>query len=352
MVLRLHLVLLLLSFLAVPYIVSAQFIYVNASSKAVNPLGTASSPCPSLNCGLRLASEGSIILIAPGTYEGPANCNLCNSSALESTGCDNSVCPSVFTLQGTAGASSVVVKSTNINTNAINLIDKIASLSNITFVNFFIASSLTVSILENLKVSIKGASGGALTAYHSSVTLEHVNFVNNSASLGGGGLVVESELIVKNCVFQFNRGGLFGGALFTATSNTSISHSTFESNIATGSSNDEVDGSGGALYLLGNLVNKFTVKRSTFTSNIAGLSGGALYVRSSSVNENALTASHLVFEDNSVQGEGHCATVASCDASGGAMYLDVSSATISDSVFRNNSAQTSSANAVSTSPRV
>ena len=318
--------------------VNATKIYVNVSSTKI-PLGTQSNPCKTLACGLRRSKDGNTIFVTPGTYTGENNCNLCNATN----------CPSNFTMIGTGLASEVIISAYNISSDrAFSLYNVLyAKLANFTFQNFFLLQHLTYS--EQLLTNTIPNGGGAVTATISNLHFSNVIFQNNSAAEGGAVRAINSNVTFEGCTFLSNVGGLYGGAVLAETSNIVVVNSVFIDNVAEGSQDLGVDGTGGAIYAVGGATTAFSISFSHFQNNSAGQSGGAMYIRSASTlseNQVVVTIADTVFESNTIKGYGNCLTIASCDAGGGAVYIDAPTVTITRCNFTNNKASTLASNSV------
>jgi predicted outer membrane repeat protein len=279
--------LLLLSLLA--WTCSGAIIYVNVSSTSQFSVGTLTNPCKNLYCGIRRATRGSIIMVAPGLYTGPSNCNLCNSTN----------CPANFTVIGTGGPADVVIKAQNSSAHrAFTLLDlTYVSFENLSFENFVLPTSLSYN--EQLLTNSIPNGGGAVTVTQTNLHLKSIIFNNNSAAEGGALRALNSNVTISKCSFINNQGTLYGGAVLMETSNVVITDSDFTANSAVGSADLNVDGSGGALYVVGSATSTFAFSSLTFVNNSAGQSGGAIYLRSTSaIQEFApiITIDNSVFE--------------------------------------------------------
>jgi predicted outer membrane repeat protein len=130
--------------------------------------------------------------------------------------------------------------------------------------------------------------GGALYLTGGRTMVENCTFIGNVASLGGAVYTTETAtyLTVRHSTFHSNRATDSGGAIAVTWSTVSISNSKFDNNLA--------GKSGGAMYIQGRVM----VKHSFFQSNTAGLHGGALSVVDDNYGSDA-ELEHLVYEKNS-----------------------------------------------------
>ncbi|KAL6751617.1 hypothetical protein V8C86DRAFT_669869 [Haematococcus lacustris] len=126
-------------------------------------------------------------------------------------------------------------------------------------------------------------------------------FNSNYASFHGGGLSIRGFVLV-NCeqsAFHSNEAGIMGGALHLAgvTRLANISSSSFVANVAGqygDSLSDNVIGFGGAIGAGGPSLVAVNLHNSSFASNSAGYSGGAVMVRSCE----QVTTSNCTFQGN------------------------------------------------------
>lgn len=171
-------------------------------------------------------------------------------------------------------------------------------------------------------------SGGAINAKDADIEITASTFVDNEAPLGGGGAarlqgsagynvliwqgsrflgnraagsggalsIVDTDLDLRDSEFATNTSMSNGGAIdFTTVTGTGMSMSVENSTFASNSTGY----AGGAIRAVGDLVAS-QVNSSTFSGNAAGTGGGALsgfagglYMRSSTVVENATTGSGI-----------------------------------------------------------
>ena len=123
----------------------------------------------------------------------------------------------------------------------------------------------------------------------------------------GGAIRTESPLSVSTSYFLSNSATASGGALYFARNSSgsasiSITSSMFRRNISSGSGNESTYG-GGAVYLD---MDTADIMSSTFDSNIArgtsGVMGGAIYIR----NSRESNIQNSTFTDNQVSGTDSC----------------------------------------------
>ena len=171
---------------------------------------------------------------------------------------------------------------------------------------FYADGTVTSSVFTN---NI-GAYGGAIQ-FEGNGTVKDSNFTGNNAKYYpamGGAIYFKQEGTVENSRFTDNHANEGGSIYFTE--NGTVTNSVFTNNTG---------GTGGAIYFKGN----GTVKDSNFTGNDAKknlLRAGAIYFKQDAIVENSQ------FTDN------HAET-------GGAIFID-GFATIKDSIFTNNTADT------------
>ena len=115
-------------------------------------------------------------------------------------------------------------------------------------------------------------SGGAIWSFENLVLQDMV--INGNVANGGSGGAIYSQsgfLEIYNSDISFNTADS-GGAIYQAANRLYITDSLFEGNMA-------IDGNGGALTSFGTVT---TIERTTFYDNEASMSGGGLYISSSS----------------------------------------------------------------------
>ena len=220
--------------------------------------------------------------------------------------------------------------------------------------------TITNSYFSNNMVIGQGYGGGAVSVYDSGlgVTIVNTYFSNNTATGSGGAVCVSrGELTLVNTYFKSNRAsvndndyGGAGGAIYISTGGMNITNSYFRDNAAEGSH-------GGAIYVqsergvtitnsyfIGNLAEGrgwcggvvfiengidgggLNLFRSHFCDNIAGGSGGAIYI-----SRGVLTAVNSYFSDN-MSGRGY---------GGAAIRVHSGGVSILDSYFSDNTTGTS-----------
>lgn len=158
---------------------------------------------------------------------------------------------------------------------------------------------------------------------------------STSINTAGGGLYLNrcAGVTIRNCRFENNVGNYGAGALYDYLSNVTVEDSVFQGNWV-------FTGRGGAIYHTAqwsdaSLTNTMTVRRTTFTGNLAksssgsGSAGGAIYgdFRAPLIIEDCL------FENNEATWRFSYGGTAS---SGGALLVFGDDSRIINSIFRNN----------------
>jgi predicted outer membrane repeat protein len=176
--------------------------------------------------------------------------------------------------------------------------------------------------------------GGGLWSYDSPVTVVNTTFISNAAA-SGGGLFAISPTQVTNTKFLSNSAQMNGGGAFFG--DAKIYGSRFEGN----SVSDPLDG-GGAIYTFGLL----NIGDTQFINNQAQHDGGAVYAG----NALAVTNTQFISNSSGASGGGIYARdvvtltnveLISNTADGGAGAFVRGIATVSDSRFEGNAAQSS-----------
>lgn len=290
--------------------------------------------CPDIASALDISTSYSTVYLYAGVYSGPGNANICIGQCVNLKG---------VTLTGLSGAGDVILASQNVpfaDSVAIYIFDNtITRIANMTIQDY----SNTLSTEPN--------KAGAMEVVNSKVLFENVVFQNNSGVIGGAIHVTNSSVTLNNTMFFRNSARLHGGGLYLLNSNAHIENCIFHrNNVSTIPAN--AAGTGGAIYFIG--VNDLYLGNSEFLQNNAMRSGGAVFMQ---LNSNTgikslsgqFTAANCHFKDNSVNGLGNCVYSGTCNARGGALFINALSTALSHCVFDGNKALTSSTTEVTTS---
>ena len=229
----------------------------------------------------------------------------------------------------------------------------------------FYCEEQSVVVMSNCEFSLNRAPFGGATEFEtkSAGLLRDCSFSENSATRSGGVSYVEaSTLIAVRCTFASND-ATFGASLYCTSSTLAVNSSSFQGGRASetgGSIHAEVNSSvsvlnttfvendaefyGGAVYLESTNVQ---VSGSIFESNSAGTTGGGLYARRSDVrlsesgfsDNRARWGAATGFENATCNLEACVFMNNSAERSGGASYIEeVSRVNIDGSTFSGNSA--------------
>ncbi len=252
---------------------------------------------------------------------------------------DLDVFHSGLTING-AGPGSTIIKQTTSNDRVFNVDENF----NETPFNFTI-KNLTI---EGGRDTTLGGGGGAIFsgAVDTGLTdVENVQFLNNQATgsgtFGGGAiLLLGASLTVNNSTFGDGTSGNAntttgeGGAIaydsFGTTGTFTVTNSTFDKNLANGSSGS----AGGAIDIVGSNGGTTTaiISGSSFENNSSTLfNGGAIAVDSTGVGVGSVSVTTSTFDSNTAA-SGH----------GGAIRSDGHTTSVSFSRFFNNTASAGS----------
>ncbi len=173
--------------------------------------------------------------------------------------------------------------------------------------------------------------GGAIRlAYQDFITtvvIENVVFENNVCDqagndVGGGALYAQGGIVtIRNSRFSGNRGGN-GGAIGNLQARFTIENTLFENNV-TNPIAGQFGGVGGAIYIDGSGGGQLVIRSSTFRSNVASRTAGAIHTYLYA-GGTAMTIEDTTFEGNSTQ------------QNGGAIYHQNGGLTITRSTFAGN----------------
>ena len=174
-----------------------------------------------------------------------------------------------------------------------------------------VACNLAISNLILTDANHNSYAGAVLVDYGTFIANNCI-FSNNTAVWGGGAVAVEyGTFIANNCVFSNNTAGYNGGAVFVGYSTFSVTNCTFTNNTA--------ESNGGAVAV--HMFSTFSATNCTFTNNTANYGyGGAVYLLDSSI----LIAINNTFKNNMA------------GVSGGAVFLMGSGSVAINSTFKNN----------------
>ena len=199
-------------------------------------------------------------------------------------------------------------------------------------------------------------SGGAIrtssSSYHrvdSKVSIINCTFSDNRALKAGGAISIKQVYLCASiCKFQNNTASKTGGHINAEDSTLSIINSWFKDG-------NSLIGNGGGIYLSSNdALMLISVYHSIFTNNLAGSSGGALYIYGSDFHpeENLITITNCTFSDNTASNGGAISTehasvsVTSCTLQnnvaledGGAITITHTLLFVTQCSFENNTAQ-------------
>jgi predicted outer membrane repeat protein len=212
------------------------------------------------------------------------------------------------------------------------------------FSNNVVIDHLKISSSSNAKdFTLEGRGGAVYGDVNSTMTVSNSTFINNTASMRGGGIWSEGTLSIQSSVFDSNAacvgnnaGCLGGGAIACDGVELTISGSTFTNNSAVDKSQSGADGSGlgtgGAISCINPnpaVLMQVSVERSTFTDNTADDSGAGSF----SIINTTLTACN--FTGNTATGP---AGAASFDHDGGTLATHGAVVAIEQCSFINNTA--------------
>jgi hypothetical protein len=258
-----------------------------------------------------IALNGSVVIVAPGTYTGPGNRDIDFKGK-------------IITVQSTDPKDPCVVAATIIDCNATS-----DHFSNFHQGFYFHSGEASNSILAGLTITNGYENyGGGIRCSGSSPTITSCILSGNGASGYGGGMYNEnSNPTITNCIFTGNKSNVFGGGgMYNKNSNLTITNCTITYNISVGN----YDGGG-----MHNQNSNLTITNCTIAHNIAesdeeGGSGGGISNDSSSLN-----LTNCTFSDNLASGiinntgTGH---------GGGMFNRNNSNVTMINCTFNNNSA--------------
>jgi predicted outer membrane repeat protein len=280
-------------------------VYVSTTGND-NGNGTISSPYQSLSKAIQIVNENGTIHVSNGVYSGVQNRELVLNKSMEIiqentiAGVGNVVkldaesLTQIITLNGQVNVTldnlifangkynqggaldnddgCLIIKNCKFEDNSGNVAGGAIS-------NGFNTTIINSSFDSNIANSTDGAIGGAISNF-GTLNLEGCNFNSNiagcTAGSSGGAISNFGDANLMGCNFNFNTAGCYdggvGGAIFTNDGSLYIDDCTFDSNLAGETVGSH--GAGGAVVTMGGTTN---ISHSSFTKNIGGTGGGAIY---------------------------------------------------------------------------
>ena len=212
----------------------------------------------SIQSSIDSSSEGSTIILEPGTYN---QSGILVNKSLTFVGNGKS---NLVILNGNNDNSSIFTITGGVNVNFINLTFINGNSSNGGAISSF-DSPITISncIFENNHAS---TNGGAVSLKNSSLQISDSQFYNNQADYDGGAVATSSSINCKitNTVFNNNSALGWGGTIYSWYTSMNLKNISISNGFA------EI---GGAIFNSGNIV----ATNSVFTKNKASSEGGCFY---------------------------------------------------------------------------
>lgn len=236
---------------------------------------------------LSAALSGDTIILSPGTYSGSGNSNLSLSNKPVTIRSTNPADPDIV--------ASTIIDGFDSSAGSCPVFNNVSSKSTLTIDGITIANCYdnvggafeimdSNLILRNCVFAdcIAWENGGIIRAYHSNIKMESCKVIRSVAQGRGGVIYAENKSFVElfNCDFTDNwsmAGG--GGALYIYDSNlTSVIGCKFTGNTALGAGSNL---RGGAIYIERAVLknDNLVIRNSDFTDNFASGYGGAIYSR-------------------------------------------------------------------------
>ena len=195
--------------------------------------------------------------------------------------------------------------------------------------------NITNSVFENNHaLDTGGAVNFALQSIGSQ--LINCNFTNNNASTGGAVRIVDTSILIRNCIFNNNKASNYAGAINIRDSKVRIENSKFTYNTATNN--------GGAIF---NDISNFSannylnISDSIFTNNNA-VNGGVIYsknvlnIKGSNFTNNQANNGGVIYLSNSKIFLNTSKLVNNFATNGGVIYSGSSNLTVKYNYIANN----------------
>lgn len=134
-------------------------------------------------------------------------------------------------------------------------------------INLHVHGDSTLTVVGGVFEGNFGESGGGMNVHNGEIILESVEFLGNTASFAGGGLIANGQgtVFLNGCTFKDNEAAFAGGALLYSPG--IVSHCLFDGNSA------EYTAGG----LLTSQMGIASVQATVFNRNYAGEAGGGHY---------------------------------------------------------------------------
>ena len=256
--------------------------FASARTWDIDPGG--GGDAPTIQAGIDSASADDVILLAPGTYNGPGNRDV------------------DFKGKAVAVRSSAGAEVTTIDCQGVGR----------AFV--FVSGEGVTSILSGVRI-VGGSHalfGGAVYCLNASPTIENNIFSGNQAGFRGGAICCDTSLaVVTGNLFDGNQASYGGAVSCYGSSSLGLTNNEFRSNAASIS--------GGAIACR---ASSPSIELNVFDDNSALNDGGAIYCDQTST----ATIQDNTFQNNTAQGNG------------GALGMLRSSPWVSFNLFRGNEA--------------
>jgi hypothetical protein len=240
-----------------------------------------------IDIALGSAVNGDTIIISPGTYYGSGNSNLYLSNKSVTIRSVNPADPNIVAstiIDGFDSSSGNCPVFNNVSSKATVVIE------GITIVNCYDSTGGAIEIMDsNLTLRncvfedcIAWNDGGIIRAYHSNIKMEDCEVIGSIAQGRGGAIYAynKSSIELVNCDFTDNWSMSYGGgALYIQDSNLSaITGCKFTGNTALGAGSGL---RGGAIYIERPVLknDNLLISGSDFTDNFASGEGGGIYIR-------------------------------------------------------------------------
>ncbi len=148
-----------------------------------------------------------------------------------------------------------------------------------------IASNGYLMLDHLLFVNNSASNGGAIYNVFGSGTLKNTTFINNTASNNGGVIANSYKLVIKNSTIMNSKAGNYGGVVYNNVTGTiNITNVTVKNNTAN---------VGGVIYNLNNIaVTNCTILNNTATNGAVSYNKNNLNISSSDIEDNLATNSN------------------------------------------------------------
>ncbi len=263
--------------------------YVKPTNTGLGDGSSWANASGNLQAMIYASAAGDEVWVASGTYKPdtyPAGCNGCSSpldytfhlqnmvklyggfAGTETLLNERDITANETILSGDFNGDDVITGSGNTlsitgnNENARHVVITVSDNADTVFDGFTVKGGKALNSGTGIFVEMENihvGGGGGMYNKLSSLTINNISFIGNSATLWGGGMFNTYSSTIANTTFTNNQSGLYGGGMYNHHAPSTITNTTFSGNRAS-------DGCG--MYNL--YFSNHIITNATFTGNYGG----------------------------------------------------------------------------------